>query len=76
MPKIYRERKSVVRRLREHMNMFQAELAEMIGVNQTMVSRFERFEDKPSEWVSNKLIEIAHRYGFKLTKKMLREDYE
>lgn len=76
MPRIYREKKSVIRNLRQQLNMFQAELADMLKITQTMVSKFERFEKKPSEKMMIKLMAIAHRYGIRLTQKMIEEDYE
>jgi ribosome-binding protein aMBF1 (putative translation factor) len=74
MPRICRKNKSIIRKLREHASLFQRELAEMLDISQDMVSKIELQARMPSERICNKLVDIANKYGFKLTLRILKRE--
>ncbi len=76
MSKRYREKRALIRQLREHARLWQSELAEMLNVHQTMISKFEVFSRIPTKAQCRKFVEIAQKYGFKLTINKLEEDYK
>ncbi len=76
MPKSYKEKESLVKRLREYVGLLQKDLAYILEVEQPMVSTYENFKKMPSQRVAERLVKFARLKKFKLTLKMLENDYK